>query len=46
VLESHHLVADGCLGLALPTRRRGVHLFYAPPLGVRQRREPVPHRTS
>src|SRR5215217_2476259 len=33
VLEGQHLVADGCLGLALPTRRWGVHLFCAPPPG-------------
>src|SRR5215217_3354302 len=34
VLEGHHLVADGRLGLALPTRRCcGVHLFCAPPPG-------------
>src|SRR5829696_266875 len=46
VLEGHHLVADGRLGFALPTRRWGVHLFRAPPLGVRQRRRPVPHPTS
>src|SRR5215213_4790196 len=46
VLEGHHLVADGRLGFALPTRRWGVHLFCAPPPGVLQRRRPVPHRTS
>src|SRR5215203_5339872 len=43
VLEGHHVVADGGLDLALSAFHERVT---APPLGVRQRRRPVPHRTS